>query len=285
MGGLQGRRVLILEARMSSELAGLISRHGGQPILAPALREVPDPEAPEVGAFLERLIRGEMDLLVLQTGVGTRALLEGARRRGWEEPTVEALGRVRLACRGPKPTAVLRSLGLKPHVVAPPPHTTAEFIGALREQGWPEPGWRVGLQHYGADNPDLRAYLEGQGARPVEVRPYRWERPEDPEPLREAVRRVVAGEVEAVLFTSKPQVEHFFGTAEEMGLAEALRSALSDRVVTAAVGPVARRTLEARGVRVAVEPSPSQPHMGPLVRALVRHWEEREAAHSAPPGP
>ena len=37
----QGLRVLALESRRATELAALISTYGGQPLVAPALREVP----------------------------------------------------------------------------------------------------------------------------------------------------------------------------------------------------------------------------------------------------
>src|SRR5258708_29648301 len=37
---LGGARVGLLEARMESELASLVRRHGGEPVCAPALREV-----------------------------------------------------------------------------------------------------------------------------------------------------------------------------------------------------------------------------------------------------
>ena len=39
--GFRGRRVLTLESRRAVELAALIRTYGGQPIVAPALREVP----------------------------------------------------------------------------------------------------------------------------------------------------------------------------------------------------------------------------------------------------
>ena len=39
MKSLEGARVALLEARMSSELANLVRRYGGEPFGAPAVRE------------------------------------------------------------------------------------------------------------------------------------------------------------------------------------------------------------------------------------------------------
>jgi uroporphyrinogen-III synthase len=104
----------------------------------------------------------------------------------------------------------------------------------------------------------------------VDALPYRWALPEDVGPLRTAVGELEAGTLDALLITSQPQVRHLFEVAEDQGRAGALRQALNTHVTVAAVGPVARRALEALGVRVPVEPS--QPKMVPLVDALAAHF-------------
>ena len=49
--------------------------YGGRPLSAPALREVPLESNTEALAFIDAFLRDEFDLVVLLTGVGTRALL------------------------------------------------------------------------------------------------------------------------------------------------------------------------------------------------------------------
>jgi uroporphyrinogen-III synthase len=39
--GFAGLRVLSLESRRASEMAKLIANHGGEPVVAPSMREVP----------------------------------------------------------------------------------------------------------------------------------------------------------------------------------------------------------------------------------------------------
>src|ERR1700734_3665702 len=58
-----GLRVLALESRRGTELAPLITTYGGQPLVAPALREVPLESNTEALRFAEALMRGELDVV------------------------------------------------------------------------------------------------------------------------------------------------------------------------------------------------------------------------------
>jgi uroporphyrinogen-III synthase len=65
---LQGRRVLALESRRAVEIAELIRKQGGEPFVAPSMREAPIADTDAVFRFLERLLAGEFDMIVLLTG-------------------------------------------------------------------------------------------------------------------------------------------------------------------------------------------------------------------------
>ena len=69
-----GLRVLSLESRRASEIERLIRAQGGVPFVAPSMREVPLENNPQAFAFAERLFRGEFDMVILLTGVGSRLL-------------------------------------------------------------------------------------------------------------------------------------------------------------------------------------------------------------------
>ena len=68
------KTVAILEARTGAHLAGLISREGAVPLLAPALEEVPDVDPAAVARLLEDWGAQPFGMMIFQTGVGTRAL-------------------------------------------------------------------------------------------------------------------------------------------------------------------------------------------------------------------
>ena len=72
---LEGLTVLAFESRRASEMEALIRRFGGVPLSAPALREVPLETSPQAEDFLRRLDAGAIDVVILLTGVGTRALV------------------------------------------------------------------------------------------------------------------------------------------------------------------------------------------------------------------
>src|SRR5580658_7965454 len=121
-----GLRVLSLESRRAAEMAELIRRQGGEPFVAPSMREIPLAADAATTQVAERLFAGEFDMMVLLTGVGTRQLhrLLGPR-------FVEALRALTVAARGPKPVAALREMGLVPAVVAPEPNTWRELLQAM----------------------------------------------------------------------------------------------------------------------------------------------------------
>ena len=261
-----GQRVLVLESRRARELASIVTSYGGQPLVAPSMREVPLESNTEAIAFADALVRGEFDLVVLLTGVGTRALVDVVERvRGSREPFLDALRRVKVAARGPKPVAVLRELQVPVWVTAPEPNTWRELLAALDETQaeFPLSGMRIAVQEYGASNPDLLAGLESRGARVTRVPVYQWTLPEDLEPLRAAVRAVAGGELDVALFTTATQVVHLLKVAGTMQMDEAVREGLR-RLFVCSIGPTTSEELKQQGIRVDMEPT--HPKMGFLVR-------------------
>ena len=69
---MAGLRVLSLESRRAAEMAELIRKQGGVPLVAPSMREVPLEDNHEAFRFAERLFAGEFEMAILLTGVGTR---------------------------------------------------------------------------------------------------------------------------------------------------------------------------------------------------------------------
>jgi uroporphyrinogen-III synthase len=279
-----GMRVLLLESRRARELASLITTYGGQPLVAPSMREVPLESNPDALACADAVVRGEYDMVVLLTGVGTRYLLDLIERaRGSREPFVQALGRTRVVARGPKPLAVLRELGVPVWVAAPEPNTWRELLAALdaKQGDVPLQGLRVAVQEYGASNPDLLEGLSARGAKVTRVPVYQWALPEDLEPLRQGIRAVVDGEIDTAMFTTATQVVHLFRVADSMQLADALRASLQ-RVVIASIGPTTSEELRQHGLEPDLEPS--HPRMGLLAREAAEHGRDllRAKRHSRP---
>jgi uroporphyrinogen-III synthase len=265
MNNFGGMRVLALESRRAKEMAALISTYGGQPVLAPAMRELTLDSNTEAAAFIAALLRGEFDMVICLTGVGVRSLAAIAEAKVNREEFVSALQRVRVVARGPKPIAALRELGVAVNVSAPEPNTWKELLGAL-DQALPAPalrGMRVAVQEYGVPSAKLLACLAERGAVVTRVPVYRWALPDDLQPLRAAIKALLAGEIGAVLFTTSVQVMHLFQVASEMKLETPLRSSLQ-RCVIASIGPTTSEELQRTGLPADLEAS--HPKMGILVK-------------------
>jgi uroporphyrinogen-III synthase len=270
---LDNLRVLILESRRAKEMASIVSSYGGQPVAAPSMREVPLESNPEALAFADALERDEFDLVILLTGVGTRALVAVVERvRGSRDSFVRALGRTKVMPRGPKPLAVLRELEVPIWLTAPEPNTWREVLSALdsQQQEFPLGGRRVAVQEYGASNPDLLAGLEARGARVTRVPVYQWALPDDLAPLQAGVRAIADGQIDVVLFTTATQVVHLLKVAESMGMASGVRAGVNACVV-ASIGPTTSEELREQGIEPDLEP----PH--PKMGFLVREAAERAA--------
>jgi len=247
-------------------MASIVSSYGGQPIAAPSMREVPLESNPEAIAFADALERDEFDLVILLTGVGTRALVAVVERvRGSRDSFVRALGRTKVVARGPKPVAALRELDVPVWVTAPEPNTWREVLSALdaKQHELSLDGRRVAEQEYGASNPDLLSGLETRGARVTRVPVYQWALPDDLGPLEAGVRAIVDGQIDVVLFTTATQVVHLLKVAGMMGLRDDVRSGLKTCAI-ASIGPTTSEEMREQGIEPDCEPA--HPRMGFLVR-------------------
>jgi uroporphyrinogen-III synthase len=259
-----GLAVLTLESRRAAETAKLIAGRGGRPVVAPALREIPLESNVKALAFISDLIAGHFEMVILLTGVGTRALLRIAESAGQREAFLAAMCRTAVAARGPKPLAVLRELSIPASIAAPEPNTWRELLTALDNAAaqFPMRGRRVAVQEYGVSNPELLAALAERGAKVTPVPVYQWALPEDLEPLRAAIAAIERGELDVVLFTTSVQIDHLFQVAVQMGAEAALRRGLA-RMLIASIGPTTTEALLRHSLRADIEPS--HPKLGILV--------------------
>ena len=263
---LEGLRVVSFESRRATEMAELIRNYGGEPIIAPSMREIPLSDNPAAVDFIRQLEAGSIDFLILLTGVGTRTLVAAVASEYSRERVAAALRKAKLVARGPKPVAALKELGLKPDITVPEPNTWRDILSELANKTDIK-GRRVAVQEYGITNHELIAGLEARGAKVLRVPVYRWALPEDTAPLRSAVREIVADRVAVALFTNATQVEHLFKVAGDEGLDQRLRGALA-RVLIASIGPVCSEALEHFGLKPDLEPE--HPKMGHLLAAVAQ---------------
>ncbi len=256
-----GLRVISLESRRAKEMETLIRRHNGDPFVAPSVKEKAIEQNDGAVSWVDQILAGEIETLVLMTGVGLKYMLDAALVRYSREQIIEVLGKVIIVARGPKPCAVLAEYGLRAHIIVPEPNTWREMVPLIEAR----PERRVALQEYGRPNPDFVAALEAGGRQVVPIAIYRWELPDDTGPMREAARRIADRQCEVVIFTTSIQLIHLLQIASEMGIEQDVRSALHDDLVVASVGPIMNAALAEQGLDPDI--IPAHPKMGILVRA------------------
>lgn len=253
-----GLHVVAFESRRAQEIAELIRRQGGEPFVAPSMREAPLADNGAVFDFAERLLAGDFDMVILLTGVGTRQLKRALAERYSERVLADALRGVTLVARGPKPAAALREMGLAPTIIAPEPNTSHEVLAAIGGRS----EQRIAVQEYGRANPDLLDGLRARGAQVTAVRVYQYDMPEDLEPLRQAARRLAVRDFQVALFTTAVQISHLARAAAGMGIEADVLAGLR-KCFTGSIGPTTTEALEEFEIHPNLEPS--HPKMGLLV--------------------
>jgi uroporphyrinogen-III synthase len=264
---LAGRTIAIPETRELEVFASMLERRGARVIRCPlvSIHDAPDPQP--VLAWCRELARGEWHDLILLTGEGLRRLLSCIDRNEptLREPFMAALGHIRKITRGPKPAKALRELGLKPEIAAETP-TTAGVIASL--QAHDLHGRRIGVQLYGTDpNRPLVEFLENAGATVMAVAPYVYADKAEDDAVRALLTDLQAGAIDAIAFTSTPQIARLFAVADEA----TVKSALGATHV-AAIGPVVAESLARHGVAVELMPADAF-FLKPLTTALERLFQ------------
>lgn len=270
---LQGLRIVTFESRRAEDMAALVRRHGGEPLGAPSMREIPLDQQSKAFEFADRLFEGNVDILILLTGVGTMALVDAVSTQAPRDDFIRALGKVTIVVRGPKPMAALKKLGLVPSHKVPEPNTWRDLLAMLRRE-CPVKGKRVAVQEYGNTNPDLLEGLRELGAKVFQIPIYRWALPENLEPLHKAIDAIIKGQIDVALFTSAQQAHNLFEVAKAQGVENALNKSLR-KIHVGSIGSITSEGLARFGIRPFMEPS--SPHMGVLVRELAEALKKDEA--------
>lgn len=267
-----GLRVGALESRMAPEMERLIARHGGIPVVAPSMQELPLSDHPQALAFGETLLSGNIDMVVFLTGVGCRTLFDILETQFPPEAIKEAFKNTVLVVRGPKPAGVVKSIGLHPQIQVPEPNTWRDILHAL-DVSYPEglKKKRVAVQEYGVSNRELLEGLRQRGAQVTPVPVYRWTLPNDLRPLQQLLHQVLNEEIPVLLITNAVQVDHMIQVLEDRSKILQLQTVLAHMMV-ASIGQLASERLRHHGFPVDLEPS--HPKMGILVK------EASQTAHT-----
>jgi uroporphyrinogen-III synthase len=259
--------IIVPESRELDLFAGLLESEGAAAIRCPLVQITDLDDVSALDAWINRLIAGEFDDLILLTGEGLRRIVARADQLGRMSAAVAALKPMRTIIRGPKPARALRELGLSPGISAATP-TSEGVVDALA--GLDLQGRKIGVQLYpGKTAGWIVEALKAKGALVSEVTPYRYASEAETGEVAGLICRMAAGEVGMIAFTSSPQVERLVEVAHQQKLEKELAQGLS-RARVAAIGPIVEQALKKHGFSNAIVPK--TPHLKPFVRAITDAW-------------
>jgi uroporphyrinogen-III synthase len=275
LAGLAGWTVGVTADRRREEQAELLARRGAKVVHGPTVRTLPVELSDGLEAATAAVIAEPPELVVLHTGLGTRAWFEAAEATGQADALGNALRRASVIARGPKASGAAVTAGL-PVAWQAPGETSAEIVAHLRSRPGGLDGVRVAVQRDGSPEPYLADALRTLGADAVDVPVYRWQLPDDREPAERLIRAAIDRQLAAVTFTSTPAVEGLVTVAAEAGLHDELLDAFADGVVAVSVGPVCAAAMRRVGIASPVQPGRAR--VGAMVQALLgearRHRRE-----------
>ncbi len=260
-----GLKIVCLESRRADDLASLLRRQGGDPFLAPSVKERSVEDHSVAFRLVEQLEAGEVDILICMTGAGLSFLKDVVSAQIPGERLGAALRRAAVVSRGSKPIPVLRALQVPVAELIPEPNTWREVVTAVARRVDTYGERRIAIQEYGRPNLEMNQALEALGAVVTPYALYRWELPDDVGPLRQAVRGLTEGRFDVIIFTSSIQLDHLLEVASTLGVAEEVEQVLKSGIVVVSIGPVMSEALRARGIEPDIEPQ--SPKMGAMVKA------------------
>lgn len=263
---LTGFSVGITADRRWAEQAALFERRGATVVHGPTIKTLPlGAEAP-LRRATAAVIAHHPAVLIANTGLGIRSWFAYAEAWGLGPDLHAALARSRIYARGPKASGAIHSAGLDV-VARARTERLSEVVDLVAAEI--QPGERVAVQLDGSGRAAQVDRLRRWGTQVLTVPVYRWNVPDETGPALRLAEAVISRRVQAVTFTAGPAVRNWMAMAEEEGLAEELRRALTDgRVVVGCVGPICAEAALSEGLGSDHLVQPDAYRLGPLVRAV-----------------
>lgn len=271
---LEGKRIAITGPRKAEELSNIVHKMGGIALIRPAQGTVFLDE-PELGGGISEWIRLKPEWSILTTGMGLEALINTAQEMELEESFIESIAHSKIAARGYKTVNALKKRGLT-SLVRDDDGSTEGLLRQMEDYDFT--GKNVVVQLHGDPAPHLVSWLESRGATVRTVLPYKHIAPPE-EQLQQLLDDILERRVDAVTFTSGPQVRFLIGHAAERGLEEALRASFEDEVVAVAVGKVTAQSIREEGIERVV--APKEERMGSMMVELAKYYAASSTGESS----
>ncbi|WP_059103686.1 uroporphyrinogen-III synthase [Shouchella shacheensis] len=265
MKSLTGKHIALTASRKTEEMKMLLHKQGATSDVRSMQGTVAqDPET--VTRLMREGLAEPVDWFVFTTGIGVTTLMGFASEAGVEEEFLKQIKSARVAVRGYKAVAALKSLGITSDI-ASQDGTTEGLIEQLKETTFA--GKRLIVQQYGLSSPRLEGFLNEQGACVTTWLPYVHRAPEKEEVDRFMQELLEEGKYHAVCFTTALQVKSLFARANAVEKHRRLIRLFETHTIATAVGRVTAEALKEEGVTRII--TPEKERMGAMIVELGRH--------------
>ncbi|WP_431086248.1 uroporphyrinogen-III synthase [Paenibacillus sp. 8b26] len=269
---MAGKRVALAGPRKADEMALLVAKMGGEPVQRPAQGTVFLDDI-ELRNAIVSWVKQPPDWNIFTTGMGLDALLDMAEDMGVAEQIIELLHSSNIAARGYKTVNGLKKRGFTPDVR----DEDGSLIGLTQAFApYDLKGKEVLLQLHGDPAPGLVKWLDEQGAVTRQVLPYKHIPPEEAN-LQALLADIVNRNVDAVTFTSGPQIRFLCQYAREQKQMEDVLEAFRHDVIAVSVGKVTAQSILEEGIERIV--FPVEERMGAMMVELGRYFEHSASVH------
>ncbi|CCI71518.1 uroporphyrinogen-III synthase [Paenibacillus polymyxa M1] len=269
---MAGKRVALAGPRKAEEMALLVMKMGGEPVERPAQGTVFLDDI-ELRNAVVSWVKNPPDWYIFTTGMGLDALFDMAEDMGVAEQIIELLQSSNIAARGYKTVNGLKKRGFTPAVR----DEDGSLIGLTRAFGpYDLKGKEVLLQLHGDPAPRLVEWLDKQGAVTRQVLPYKHIPPEEAK-LQALLDDVINRTIDAVTFTSGPQIRFLAQYARGQNRFEDLLEAFREDVIAVSVGKVTAQSILEEGIERVV--FPTEERMGAMMVELGKYFEHSDSVN------
>ncbi|GGH88483.1 uroporphyrinogen-III synthase [Pullulanibacillus pueri] len=264
MKGLTGKHIGIAADRQAEAISTLIQKQGGIAVSKPIQGEKWLDEK-SAAYDVARFLNHPFDWALFTTGIGAEALEKAAQSIHRLDDYIDKLSKTSLAIRGTKTQDWLKKWGLEPTILSPngTMHTLIQLLDAH-----PTTKQALFYQSYDQEERQLVQALNQLSMDVYHSEPYHYFPPD--RAIVEALRfGITSQSLDAVVFTSKTQVENLFRDAGA-SQGKLLYQAFETHVLAVAVGQVTAEALHNHGISKVLQPERAK--MGAMIIALAQHF-------------
>lgn len=269
---LKGRTIAVTRPRGQAEEAGkMIAEKGGKPYFISTIEIKGSRDLSAAKKFIEALMRGEVDYVIVMSINGVRCLLSAAENLGLKDQLKKHLEKTVTLAVGPKTAQELRKNQIQVDLI-PTRYTSEGIIESLQQRQ--VSGKSIWIPRTSQASPALAEKLREMENAVQEVYVYESRLPVDPKLTARFLRDLVGGQIHAIIFSSSLGVKNLFRMIAEQVSMEKLREIMNNKLTIAAIGPKTAETLEEMGLNVDVMP---EKHLfEETLNALAQYWNSNE---------